>query len=124
VQAPIFLTRQNSTQRGVNYPAAPTNVISWMFAKPLDFAPGTTNVYSNFGYSLLGRVIEKASGKPYVNYIQQDLLRNAGLTNSLGFTNVMASRSRPGDLAPWEIWYADVPQFLPVSAVDFPANLK
>jgi hypothetical protein len=108
---------------GLNYPAAPTNVISWMFSKPLDFAPGTTNVYSNFGYSLLGRVIEKASGKPYLDYIQQDLLGNAGLTNILGFTNVVPSRSRPRDLAPWEIWYADVPQFLPASAVDFPTNL-
>ena len=123
VHDPVFRTIQISTNMGLNYPAAPTNVIAWMFSKPLDFAPGTTNVYSNFGYSLLGRVIEKASGKPYMDYIQQDLLGNAGLTNILGFTNVMQSHSRPGDLAPWEIWYADVPQFLPASAVDFPTNL-
>jgi CubicO group peptidase (beta-lactamase class C family) len=120
---PVFRTIQISTNLGLNYPAAPTNVISWMFSKPLDFTPGTTNVYSNFGYSLLGRVIEKASGKSYINYMQQDLLGNAGLTNILGFTNVMQSHSRPRDLAPWEIWYADVPQFLPASAVDFPTNL-
>ncbi|MEY2430175.1 MAG: hypothetical protein QOJ40_3060 [Verrucomicrobiota bacterium] len=123
VHDPVFRTIQISTNMGLNYPAAPTNVISWMFSKPLDFAPGTTNVYSNFGYSLLGRIIEKASGKSYMDYMQQDLLGNAGLTNSLGFTNVMQSRSRPRDLAPWEIWYADVPQFLTASAVDFPANL-
>jgi CubicO group peptidase (beta-lactamase class C family) len=123
VRDPVFRTIQISTNMGLNYPAAPTNVISWMFSKPLDFTPGTTNVYSNFGYSLLGRVIEKASGKSYINYIQQDLLGNAGLTNILGFTNVMQSHSRPDDLAPWEIWYADQPQFLPHSAVDFPTNL-
>jgi hypothetical protein len=35
----------------------------------------------------------------------------------------MQSHSRPGNLAPWEIWYADQPQFLPKSAVDFPTNL-
>ena len=58
-----------------------------------------------------------------MDYIQQDLLGNAGLTNILGFTNVMQSHSRPGDLAPWEIWYADQPQFLPKSAVDFPTNV-
>ena len=89
VHDPVFRTIQISTEMGLNYPAAPTNVISWMFSKPLDFAPGSTNVYSNFGYSLLGRVIEKASGKSYINYLQQDLLGNAGLTNILGFTNVM-----------------------------------
>jgi CubicO group peptidase (beta-lactamase class C family) len=71
---------------------------------------------------LLGRVIEKASGKSYINYIQQDLLGSAGLASILGFTNVVQSRSRPRDLAPWEIWYADQPQFLPRSAVDFPTN--
>ncbi len=119
----VFRTIQISTNMGLNYPAAPTNVISWMFSKPLDFTPGTTNVYANFGYDLLGRVIEKASGKSYINYLQQDLLGNAGLTNILGFTNVMQSHSRPSDLAPWEIWYADQPQFLTRSAVDFPTNL-
>jgi CubicO group peptidase (beta-lactamase class C family) len=112
-----------TTNMGLDHPANPTNIIAWMFSKPLDFTPGTTNVYCNFGYLLLGRIIEKASGKPYVNFIQQDLLGNAGLVNLLGFTNVTQSHSRPGDLAPWEIWYADQPQFLPQSAVDFPTNL-
>jgi len=121
---PVFRTIQVSTNRGLNYPAAPTDVISWMFSKPLDFTPGTTNVYCNLGYSILGRVIEKAGGKSYLDFIQQDLLGNAGLTNLLGFTNVVQSHSRPGDLAPWEIWYADIPQFLSRSAVDFPTNIN
>jgi CubicO group peptidase (beta-lactamase class C family) len=119
---PMFHSIMASTNMGLNYPAGPTNIIAWMFSKPLDFAPGTTNVYCNLGYSILGRVIEKASGKPYLDYIQQDLLGNAGLTNILGFTNVIQSRSRPPDLAPWEIWYADQPQLVPASAVDFPSN--
>jgi CubicO group peptidase (beta-lactamase class C family) len=121
---PVFRTVQISTNMGLNYPAGPTNVISWMFSKPLDFAPGTSNVYCNLGYLILGRVIEKASGKTYMDYIQQDLLGNAGLTNSRGFTNVVQSHSRPGDLAPWEIWYADIPQYLSRSAVDFPTNIN
>ena len=121
---PVFRTVQFSTNMGLNYPAGPTNVISWMFSKPLDFVPGSTNVYCNLGYLILGRVIEKASGKSYMDYLQQDLLGNAGLTNILGFTNVVQSHSRPADLAPWEIWYADIPQFLSRSAVDFPTNLS
>ena len=121
---PVFRTVQISTNMGLNYPAGPTNVISWMFSKPLDFAPGSTNVYCNLGYLILGRVIEKASGKAYMDYIQQDLLGNAGLTNILGFTNVVQSHSRPTDLAPWEIWYADIPQYLSRSAVDFPTNIN
>ena len=119
----VFDTIQISTQMGLAYPAAPTNVISWMFSKPLDFAPGTSNVYSNFGYQILGRVVEKAAGKPYIQYLQQDLLGAAGVVNSIGFTNVIQSRSRPRDLAPWEIWYGDFPTLVQ-SAVDFPTNLS
>src|SRR5260221_7458352 len=124
VADPMFHTITASTNMGLDYPAGPAAIIAWMFSKPLDFAPGTTNVYCNLGFSILGRVIEKASAKPYLDYIQQDLLGNAGLTNILGFTNVIQSRSRPRDLAPWEIWYADVPQYLSRSAVDFPTNLS
>ena len=120
---PVFRTIEISTQMGLNYPAAPTNVISWMFSKPLDHAPGAVYAYSNLGYQILGRVIEKASGKSYIDYIQQDLLGNAVITNGLGFSNVIQSRSRPSDLAPWEIWYGEPTPYLGSSAVDFPTNL-
>jgi N-acyl-D-amino-acid deacylase len=120
---PVFSTVLISTQMGLSYPAQPTNVISWMFSKPLDYAPGTTYAYANFGYQILGRVIEKASGKSYMNYIQQNLLGNAAITNSLGFTNVIQSRSRPVNLDPWEIWYGEPSAYLMTSAVDYPTNL-
>jgi CubicO group peptidase (beta-lactamase class C family) len=112
----VFSTITISSNLALSYPAAPSNVISWMFSKPLDFAPGASNVYSNFGYQLLGRVVEKASGKSYMDYLQQNLL------GPLGITNVIQSRSRPSDLNPWEIWYADSPS-LYRSAVDYPTNL-
>ena len=120
---PVFRTIQISTEVGLAYPAAPTNVISWMFSKPLDHAPGTTYAYSNLGYQILGRAIEKASGKSYINYIQQDLMGSAAISNALGFTNVIQSRSRPSDLAPWEIWYTEPTPYLGSSAVDFPTNM-
>jgi CubicO group peptidase (beta-lactamase class C family) len=125
VGEPPFDTIEISSDLNLDYPAAATNVISWMFSKPLDFTPGTTNVYCNFGYQILGRVIEKASGKPYLDYIQQNLLGDAGISNSLGFLNVVQSHSRPSDLAPWEIWYADLPSLDPLgpSAVDYPTPL-
>jgi CubicO group peptidase (beta-lactamase class C family) len=112
----VFSTIQISGNMGLGFPAAPTNVISWMFSKPLDFTPGAASIYSNFGYDVLGRVLEKASGKSYVNYLQQDLL------GPYGITNIVLSRSRPRDLDPWEIWYGDSPTLYP-SAVDYPTNL-
>ncbi len=38
--------------------------------QPLDFAPGSAYRYSNSGYSLLGYIIESASGKNYWEFLQ------------------------------------------------------
>lgn len=44
----------------------------------LDNGPGTVYSYSNFGYCLLGRVIEDASGVPYEEYIARNILDKVG----------------------------------------------
>jgi CubicO group peptidase (beta-lactamase class C family) len=113
---PIGKTVIISNNMGLDHPATAREVIAWMFSKPLDFTPGARSAYSNFGYSLLGRVVEKASGKTYLEYLQQDLF------GPVGITNIIQSRSRPGDLDPWEIWYAD--SAVARSAVDFPTNIS
>jgi CubicO group peptidase (beta-lactamase class C family) len=38
--------------------------------------------YSNFGYTLLGLVIEAVSGKPYNTYVTQNIIKPLGLTNT------------------------------------------
>jgi len=50
--------------------------------KPLDFVPGQSWSYSNSGYILLGAVIERASGKSYEDYVEQELFAPLGMTNS------------------------------------------
>ena len=51
-----------------------------VLSHPLDHAPGTTYHYSNLGYSILGRVIEKVSGKDYTTFIKEEILLPAGIT--------------------------------------------
>jgi CubicO group peptidase (beta-lactamase class C family) len=46
---------------------------------PLEHAPGEHYAYSNFGYCVLGRVIERLSGEPYVRYVRQNLLLPVGV---------------------------------------------
>jgi CubicO group peptidase (beta-lactamase class C family) len=61
-----------------------TNVqmLNWVLnTRPNPKAPGTFYDYSNVGFWLAGRVIEKVSGKTYLNYITQDLLASTGATN-------------------------------------------
>lgn len=43
--------------------------------------PGTKNDYSNFGYCVLGRIIEKESGQSYEDYVKNSILKSCGVTN-------------------------------------------
>ena len=52
-----------------------------MLGQPLDFAPGTKYAYSNFGYNVLGRIIERRSGMSYGEYVKQEVLAPAGITD-------------------------------------------
>ena len=61
-------------------PAGPAEVIRFMQKWPLDFDPGTRYAYSNYGYCLLGRVIEKISGQSYERYVQARVLKPMGVT--------------------------------------------
>lgn len=51
-------------------------------AKALEFTPGSKYSYSNTGYLLLARVIEKASRERYAAYVGKYLLRPAGMRDS------------------------------------------
>ena len=46
-------------------PAQQEDVIRCMLGVPLDFNPGERYAYSNFGYCLLGRIIEKITKQDY-----------------------------------------------------------
>jgi CubicO group peptidase (beta-lactamase class C family) len=48
---------------------------------PLTYPPGTHWAYSNFGYCILGRVIEKITGQTYENFVQQSVLAPCGITD-------------------------------------------
>jgi D-alanyl-D-alanine carboxypeptidase len=60
----------------------PDVVISQYATKPLDFDPGTRWSYSNTGYLILGRIIEKVSGQPYAAFLKSRLLAPLGLTHT------------------------------------------
>ena len=59
-------------------PVECADVIAFMKSRRLDFAPGARSVFSNYGYCVLGRVIERASGLPYEEYVRNRVLRPAG----------------------------------------------
>jgi CubicO group peptidase (beta-lactamase class C family) len=46
------------------------------------FAPGTTPAYSNYATTLAGYVVERVSGQPFNDYIQQNIFKPLGMTHS------------------------------------------
>lgn len=54
---------------------------------PLDFPPGSRWSYSNTGYRMLGRIIEKVSGTTYKNYLQHHILDTLHMTRTYTTTD-------------------------------------
>lgn len=61
-----------------------------------EFEPGSKDGYSNYGYVLLGRLIEAVSGMSYYNYVQQHIYAKAGMqaTGSLPESDVVPARAQ------------------------------
>ncbi|MGW5668344.1 serine hydrolase domain-containing protein [Micromonospora sp. NPDC003776] len=77
---PVFKDRVIANALGVPMELTHADVIRFMSGQPLLHDPGSTVSYSNYGYLLAGRIIEKVTGLPYETYIQQTLLAPRGIT--------------------------------------------
>ncbi len=75
---PVFSARSVTEQLGLTAPPTLEDYSRVVLSKRLRYAPGTSQTYSNYGYMLLGRIIEKVSGMGYEDYIQTNVLRPAG----------------------------------------------
>jgi CubicO group peptidase (beta-lactamase class C family) len=69
-------------------------LIAWTFKNlPLEHTPGTHYDYSNFGYCLLGRIIEKVSGMPYADAVQKNVLTKCGVDSMRIAGDTLAERA-------------------------------
>jgi N-acyl-D-amino-acid deacylase len=96
---PMFPSQRAAA--GVDLPADAdcTTIIGFMLGRPLDYDPGSRYAYSNLGYCVLGRVIERASGQSYANYVQSQVLA------PIGIERMVQGRSRLEDRHPAEVRY-------------------
>lgn len=60
-------------------PTTNAAMIAQLRDKPLEFAPGEKYAYSNSGYYLLGAIIERASGKSYADFLQENIFTPLGM---------------------------------------------
>jgi N-acyl-D-amino-acid deacylase len=76
---PMFQAARMSKAMKIDLPILPEHIIRYQLGQPLDFDPLTRYAYSNFGYSILGRVVEKITGQPYEQYVRESILRPLGI---------------------------------------------
>jgi CubicO group peptidase (beta-lactamase class C family) len=96
---PMFRSVKTAEALNVPPPATAEHVIRYMMGRPLDFDPGERMLYSNFGYCVLGRVIEAVSGTTYERYVQEKVLA------PLGIRSMRIGRSLAENRAPGEVKY-------------------
>lgn len=60
----------------------PADVAALFKDKPLEFTPGERWSYDNSGFFLLGMIVEKASGRTYEQFVEEEIFRKLGMTHS------------------------------------------
>ena len=108
---PMFISSQAAQAVGAPAPASTQTVIRYMLGQPLQFDPGSQYSYSNFGYAVLGRVIEKVTGQSYEEYIRTQVLTPAGISC------MRLARTQLKDQAAGEVHYYDYPGSSPTQSV-------
>jgi len=76
---PMFAIDRIKRDLDLDSRVTPVDVIRFMLTQPLQFNPGERSSVSNYGNCVLGRVIEKASGKSCIDYLQQSIARPLGI---------------------------------------------
>ncbi len=96
---PMFQDRRIAAALRVPLPIGTADIIACMNGEPLQYEPGTTYAYSNYGYCLLGRVIENRSGMTYEEYVRKEVLA------PLAIRNMRIGKSRLAERFPGEVQY-------------------
>ena len=99
---PMDYTYSIAQAMSVPTPANTQTVIQYVLSQQmLDFAPGTSAAYSNLGFNILGKVIEKITNQNYETYVRDTILA------PLGITDMHTGKSLLIDQFPREVHYYD-----------------
>ncbi len=100
---PMFDSLAIAAALGQPGPATTDMTIRYMLDKPLTYTPGSTYCYSNFGYALLGKVIEAKTGMAYDTWIRANVLAPVGVTD------MVLGQTLPAGRADQEVKYYGFP---------------
>jgi len=63
--------------------------------KPLDFEPGTKWQYSNTNYVIAGAIVEKVTGMPFFQFLQQNIFKPLSMTSVMDIDESRLTESDP-----------------------------
>ncbi|MCI5706841.1 MAG: beta-lactamase family protein [Odoribacter sp.] len=109
---PMFNPLLIAKKMNVQPPADLNTMIRYVLSRRLQYTPGTSSAYSNIGYGILSRVIEKASGMDYETYIRKHILLPAGCFDMHLGKNLYEEK------LPNEVKYYEVPNAEQIPACD------
>lgn len=89
---PMFNTVEIMKAKRLNKAPDNDQLIQIVAQRRLGFMPGQGRKYSNFGYMLLSKVIEKVSGKSYWDFAAEELFEPAGVYGIKPATNYYDDR--------------------------------
>lgn len=75
---PMFNNYGIMKTMGLSSPPNQTQIARYVLSQSLEFDPGTWQQYSNFGYMLLGMIVEQATGMEYERYMQECIFEPNG----------------------------------------------
>lgn len=96
---PMFESTRIAEAEGTEPPADAETIIRFMLKQQLNFTPGSDYAYSNFGYSVLGRVIEEVTGQSYESYVAESVLA------PIGISRMQIGHTRESERADGEVHY-------------------
>jgi CubicO group peptidase (beta-lactamase class C family) len=76
---PMFIPHKIHQMDDARYPIDFDDVTEFVLKRHLPYKPGTRFNYSNFGYCLLGRVVEEVTGDDYEEWVQDEILEPFGI---------------------------------------------
>jgi N-acyl-D-amino-acid deacylase len=97
----MFQSAQVAKSVNAALPIDHEQIVRFMLTRPMQFDPGSRFAYSNFGYCLLGRVVERVAGTSYDRYVQHEVLA------PLGIRRMRLGKTLRSERAATEVTYYD-----------------
>jgi CubicO group peptidase (beta-lactamase class C family) len=97
---PMFFQTKVMQELQLQSLPTPRHAIEFMLTQPLQFDPGQKVAYSNFGYCILGRVVEEVAKQNYEQAVEQLVFKPHRIKD------IQLGHGAIKQRAPREVWYA------------------